>query len=351
MARRGTSDPKDRPVDCAVCDQVIFPTSDKHEVVGVQDFVGLGVEELFRSVGRLAEPHLDGIRAVEQLDELHRHDWTGAQLQVSLSEFPCNLWRLPVGVGTKVLKDFDGEDFEGEVVRVCDGADDSDSDAPPLYHVLYTDGDEEDFELADVQAVAARWLSAQKPLSWVVEGEVLRKRKYKLGRDCHRHEAYEVRFGEPINDTYRRLSVAYIVRRLAKCMDRDSEEHGHSLQPEHPLRAEYLDLLRRQYDVTDETTNPESARILAPLAAGSDTDRQTHSRLSCLLLSPGGVTTKPANPQNPRSKKTTPALCVCEKCSKSLRMGSLPQLALANLPGALPRLGPGVPRPARRLAC
>ena len=108
MARRGTSDPKDRPVDCAVCDQVIFPTSDKHEVVGVQDFVGLGVEELFRGVGRLAEPHLDGIRAVEQLDELHRHDWTGAQLQVSLSEFPCNLWRLPVRVGTKVLKDFDG---------------------------------------------------------------------------------------------------------------------------------------------------------------------------------------------------------------------------------------------------
>ena len=331
MARRGTSDPKDRPVDCAVCDQVIFPTSDKHEVVGVQDFVGLGVEELFRGVGRLAEPHLDGIRAVEQLDELHRHDWTGAQLQVSLSEFPCNLWRLPVRVGTKVLKDFDGTDFEGEVVRVCDGADDSDSDAPPLYHVKYTDGDEEDFELADVQAVAARWLSAQKPLSRVVEGEVLRKRKYRLGGSRSlRHEAYEVRFGEPINDTYQRLSVAYIVRRLAKCMDRDSEEHGHSLQPEHPLRAEYLDLLRRQYDVTDETTNPESARILAPLAAGSDTDRQTHSRLSCLLLSPGGVTTKPANPLNPRSKKTTPALCVCEKCSCALRHGRLPQLALAN---------------------
>ena len=97
--RLGSADQKDCPFACAVCNEAIFPTSDPHSVVSVQDFVCLpvhstsspkkrgkkkraskggagGAQAKWTGVGRLVEPRLRGKASGGPLAVLEQHELT-----------------------------------------------------------------------------------------------------------------------------------------------------------------------------------------------------------------------------------------------------------------------------------
>ena len=60
----------------------------------------------------------------------------------------------PAVIGARIVKDFPDGSFEGRVMRLIPAEDDED-DQELYYHVRYTDGDEEDFTLAELRPLLA----------------------------------------------------------------------------------------------------------------------------------------------------------------------------------------------------